>query len=277
MSRALVLGASGAIGRFLVARLLERGDDVIAISRKERISAEPRLRWITGDLHTGLPPLPACDVLYSLGPLDAFAQWFAQAHPVAPHRVIACSSMSAESKRASSDRGERATAERLQQAERTLADAADARGSSWTVFRPTLVYGAGVDRSLAPIARFAQRWRVFPRILDDLAAACVALSVRDETAGKIYTVGGGERLAFSSMLERVRDSLPVYTVAVPIPLAAVSMLLGVAAVAGAQASHAAVERLRFDLVADNTAAAADFGWAPRGFRPGAEAWTPLAT
>ena len=60
------------------------------------------------------------------------------------------------------------------------------RGIACTVFRPTLIYGAGTDRSLAPIARFARRWRVLPVPLGanglrqpvharDLAAACVAV------------------------------------------------------------------------------------------------------
>lgn len=285
MAVAIVIGASGAVGRFLVARLLERGDDVIAVSRKARGSGHARLRWIVGDLHAGLPQLPACDLLYSLGPLDAFARWFEQTPSSTPVRVIACSSMSAQSKQRSSDRAERATAERLQQAEAALAATADARRCAWTVFRPTLVYGAGVDRSLSPIARFAHRWRVFPLIqgarglrqpvhADDLAAACIAISVRTETISKIYPLGGAERLAFSAMLARVRASLGMATLPVPIPLPAVRALLGIAKIAGAQASRAAVERLQVDLVADPACAAADFGWAPRGFQPARGAWTP---
>lgn len=287
MAVAVVIGASGAIGRFLVARLLERGDDVFAISRRERVSGHARLRWVVGDLHAGLPRLPACDVLYSLGPLDAFARWFEETPSPVHARVIACSSMSAESKQGSSDEAERTTAERLRKAEAALSAAADARGCAWTVFRPTLVYGAGVDRSLSPIARFASRWRVFPLIrgarglrqpvhADDLAAACIAISVHTETVSKIYPLGGAERLAFSTMLARIRASLRVATLPVPIPLVTVRALLGIAKAAGAQASSAAVERLQVDLVADHACAVADFGWAPRGFHPVADAWTPVS-
>ncbi|MEO7431418.1 MAG: NAD-dependent epimerase/dehydratase family protein [Dokdonella sp.] len=287
MAVAVVIGASGAVGRFLVARLLERGDDVIAISRKARVSSHARLRWLVGDLHAGLPRLPACDVLYSLGPLDAFALWFEETPWPAPVRVIACSSMSAESKQGSSDEAERATAERLQQAEAVLAAAAAVRGCAWTVFRPTLVYGAGVDRSLSPIARFARRWRVFPLIrgarglrqpvhADDLAAACIAISVHAETISKIYPLGGAERVAFSTMLARIRASLRVATLPVPIPLVAVRALRGIAKAAGAQASSAAVERLQVDLIAEHASAIADFGWAPRGFHPVVDAWTPVS-
>ena len=40
--------------------------------------------------------------------------------------------------------------------------AARDRNVAGTIFRPTLIYGTGRDRSLAPIARFARRWRVLP-------------------------------------------------------------------------------------------------------------------
>jgi nucleoside-diphosphate-sugar epimerase len=284
MPVALVLGASGAIGRFLLPRLLECGCEVIALSRLPRTSADPRVRWIVGDLHAYMPQLPPLDALYSLGPLDAFARWFAQAHILGTPRIVAFGSMSVETKLDSDDADDRSLATRLQHAEHELIAAADARGCTWTVFRPTLIYGAGVDRSLTPIAQFAQRWRVFPRVgaarglrqpvhADDLAAACVAASGSARTGARIYALGGGERIAFSAMLERVRASLPVRSVPLPIPLSAVRALLHLAGLAGLRPAHAtAIERLRRDLVADNTAAAADFSWAPRGFHPEPGTW-----
>jgi hypothetical protein len=70
--------------------------------------------------------------------------------------------MSAQSKRDSVVPAERALAQRLRDGEAALARACVARGSAWTVLRPTLVYGAGLDKSLTPIARRALRTRVFP-------------------------------------------------------------------------------------------------------------------
>ncbi|GAA0715952.1 NAD-dependent epimerase/dehydratase family protein [Dokdonella soli] len=282
----LVLGASGAIGRFLLPRLLGAGHEVLAVSRVPRASAVPRLRWVVGNLDSGVPECATPDVIFSLGPLDAFARWFAQARLDGAPRVIAFGSMSVDSKRDSDDAGERALAARLQAAEQALIASADARGCAWTLFRPTLIYGAGVDRSLTPIARFAQRWRVFPRMVgasglrqpvhaDDLAAACIAALATLQTAGKTYALGGGERLAFVAMLERVRASLPVRTLPLPIPLGAARALVGAARAAGLHASSgAAIDRLTRDLVADHSAAVADFGWAPRPFHPDARMWSP---
>ncbi|MEP7042482.1 MAG: NAD-dependent epimerase/dehydratase family protein [Dokdonella sp.] len=279
MPLSLMVGASGATGRFLRPRLLAAGHQVIALSRRPYVGDESGVRWLVGDLHATMPPLPALDAIFSLGPLDAFARWFAQAPIVGTPHVIAFSSMSVDSKRGSSDTAERRLAERLRSAELELAAAAERRGCAWTVFRPTLIYGAGVDRSLTPIARLAMRWRLFPRLVgarglrqpvhaDDLATACIAVLENARSHGRIYALGGGERLAFETMLERVRRSLP--TIALPLPLP-----LGLARVF-ARALHsprrAALARLLQDLVADNAAAAADFGWSPRAFDPDASAW-----
>jgi nucleoside-diphosphate-sugar epimerase len=284
MPVALVLGASGAIGRFLIPRLRERGCDVIALSRLPRAGTDPRLRWIVGDLHSTVPELPALDALYSLGPLDAFSRWFAQTRIAGTPHIVAFGSMSIETKRESEDAHERALATRLQHAEQGLVAVADARGCAWTLFRPTLIYGAGVDRSLTPIARFAQRWRVFPRLAgasglrqpvhaQDLASACIAASDNVRTRSRTYALGGGERLTFTAMLERVRESLPLRTLPLPIPLAALRGTLRIAGAIGLRPTHAgAIERLTRDLVADHAAAVADFDWAPREFRPGPDAW-----
>ncbi len=290
MPVSLVAGASGAIGRFLLPRLLAAGHEVIALSREQRGSNDPHLRWIVGHLDGALPSLPALDAIFSCGPLDAFARWFAQVSPPGRPRVIAFGSMSIESKRDSADPAEQALVARLREAEQRLIAAASARGCAWNLLRPTLIYGAGIDRSLTPLAHFAQRWRVLPRLAaahglrqpvhaDDLATACLTLSGSTHAANRTYALGGGERLAFGAMLERVRASVPVRVLPLPLPLSGVR---GIARLAGAvglpRPGAAALERLQRDLVADNTAAHADLGWSPRGFHPDAATWRaqPLA-
>jgi nucleoside-diphosphate-sugar epimerase len=286
MMVALVLGASGATGRFLLPRLLEAGHDVVALSRRPRAGHHARLRWAVGDLDALMPDLPTLDAIFSLGPLDACARWFMRARVAGRPRLVGLSSMSAQTKRDSTDPRERDLAQRLGHAEQTLGEIADQRGCAWTLLRPTLIYGSGTDRSLSPIARLAMRWRVFPRLdgarglrqpvhADDLAAACLASFVQPRSAGRNYALGGGERLGFDAMLERVRASLPVRTLPLPIPLGVVRTLAGIAPRLGLPALHAAmIERLTQDLVADHGAAIADFGWAPRGFHPDAQTWRP---
>lgn len=275
MRTAFVVGASGAVGRFLLPRLVDAGYAVHALSRRER-AAVPGVTWWPGDLDHAAPAPPRVDLVVACGPLDAFARWFGQA-PLHGARLVAIGSTSIDSKRDSPVPDERDIAARLADAEQRLADAAQARACAWTLLRPTLIYGAGVDRSLTPLVRRAERWRVFPRIAapglrqpvhaDDLAAACVAVADTAPCAGRTYALGGGERLAFGVMLERVRASLPFRTVPLPLPL---SLLRAVAPCA--PRLRGALARLRRDLVVDDGAARADFGWAPRGFRPGPSCW-----
>ena len=96
----LVFGGSSQIGHFLLPRLLARGAAVTALSRRAR-APQPGLRWLQGSLPDALPrELPRPAAIVSFGPIGPFAQWLARAHfGSEPPRVIATSSMSAESTR----------------------------------------------------------------------------------------------------------------------------------------------------------------------------------
>ena len=272
MPSVLVFGASGVVGQFLLPQLVARGEHVIALSRQPPASAQrdDRIEWLRGDLFADVPPLPAAEIIYSLGPLDAFVDWFERAAPAGVHRVIALSSMSAESKRDSSDPAERELAARLRDAEARLLQAAQWRTIACTVFRPTLIYGSGRDRSLARIARLALRWRVVPIPSGadglrqpvhaaDLAAACLAARENTATFGRTYALGGGERLRFDTLIERMRAGLPRYVLPLPVPLWLLARFAR-----GARAA-AVIARLHAPLIADNAPAARDFGYAPRVF------------
>jgi nucleoside-diphosphate-sugar epimerase len=204
--------------------------------------------------------------------------------PASLHLIIAFSSMSAESKRDSLDPTERELAKRLHDSEEQLLTLGDAHESAITIFRPTLIYGAGTDRSLTPLARFASRWHVLPIPLaatglrqpvhaEDLADACFAVLDRPISFGRIYPLGGGERLSFRAVCRRIGAGLPKTVLPLPLPswLLRAALLLRGNAKFGAVSTTAMV-RLRHDLVADNSAAAHDFGFTPRSFYPLAASW-----
>jgi len=260
MRTVLVFGASGAVGRHLLPQLPAAYYKVLPVSR------DPRAGWLTGNLFDAERDWPGADIVISLGPLDAFAGWL-ERQPHAPRRVIALSSMSAESKALSSDAGERELAERLRSAEAKVLDYCARHGSACTIFRPTLIYGAGIDRSLAPIARFARRWHLLPIPLGangmrqpvhaaDLASACAAVVDLPATHAKTYELGCGERLTFAALLQRLRSAQPGFVLPVPVPLAALRL---------GRISPAVLARLRDPLIADNAAARRDFGYAPHAF------------
>ncbi len=285
VSRILVIGASGQIGRSLVPRLLEKNHQVFALSRIARTSTRADLTWLVGDVFAAMPQLPVIDAIFSLGPLNGFAEWVARTELAGRPRIVAFGSMSAESKRDSEDRAERALAETLRVAELRLIDAAESTGIQWTILRPTLIYGAGQDRSLTRLARMGRRWRVFPRIpgarglrqpvhVDDLAVACMAALASEAALCRRFDLGGGERLSFSSMLDRVRHSLPVPILPLPIPLFALHGLLGLVHLnpRWRDIGSGAVRRLSSDLIAEDDDAQRLLDWAPRAFHPDADTW-----
>ena len=191
-------------------------------------------------------------------------------------RVVATSSMSAESKIASPAAAERALAQRLRDGEVALASVCAARGIEWSTLRPTLVYGVARDRNLTPLVRRAARWRVFglpagaglrqPVHADDVAMACVR-ALDDGATGQVVPIGGGERLRASEMFARVRASLPFATLPLPVPAWAIAL--------GARMPtplRGPLLRLEQDLVADNTALEHLLGVQPRPFRPDRTCW-----
>lgn len=292
LREALVFGGSGQIGAALLPRLQASGWRVHAVSRRAPPSSMPAVapgsagavRWLRGDLlHVdGLPA--GVDAIFSCGPLDHFARWYAAGAIAAPC-VVAFGSTSVSVKQASGDAGERALATRLADAEALLWASAVAHGASATVLRPTLVYGAGRDATLSRIAALARRTGVFvlpgdatgrrqPVHVDDLAAAAVATASAPAqlVGGRGYDLPGGEAVAYRDMVERVLAALapPATLWTLPSPLFALAVRLARAGGRLQGFGPQALARLREDLVFDAGAAASDFGYAPRAFAPTAE-------
>jgi nucleoside-diphosphate-sugar epimerase len=287
MKTALVFGGSGQIGMPLLDRLRDDGWRVYAVSRAPR-AEQPGLVWLPGEL-PGVPlsgsalPLDAtvrrADAIFSCGPLDLFAQWYARSDADAP-RVIAFGSTSIEVKRGSADAEERDLVARLREAERSLFEAAAARGAAVTVLRPTLVYGSARDRNLSRIAQVAQRFGriVLPRDArglrqpvhaHDLADAAFRCIDADATFGRTYALPGGETLSYRDMVARVLAALEPAPRLHEVPSPVFNLVLALAHAAGfaLDFNEAAVARMRSDLVFDPADAQRDFGYAPRGFHP----------
>lgn len=276
----LVFGGSSQIGYFLLPRLVEAGEPVVALSRRPR-SGPADIQWLQGTLPNAVPPLPAASAIISFGPLRGLADWLASNPMADAPRVIATSSMSAESKRDSSVPAERELARALREGEAALAAACDRQGCAWTILRPTLIYGAGLDKSLTPIARRAMRLRLFPlpagRGLrqpvhaDDIAQAVMAALACPAAAGRILPIGGGEQVSAGEMFARVRRSLACATV--PLPMPAWLLRLGQQALPSLRGP---LSRLDRDLVADNGELQRLLDIRPRPFRPEAAMWLPPA-
>lgn len=271
----LVFGASSQIGYFLLPGLVRNGTRVLGLSRHAQ-PAVAGVTWLRGQLPQPPPDANAATSICCFAPLAALAGWIGSGAAPWLQRVVATSSMSAESKRHSPVAAERAMAQRLRDGEAALARVCGQRGIAWTILRPTLIYGCARDRSLTPLAQRAARWRIFglptapglrqPVHAGDVAAA-VLRALDDGAAGHVVQVGGGERLAAGEMFARVRASLPVRTWPLRVP--AVSVRAGARCLPPLRGP---LTRLDEDLIADNTELERLLGVHPRAFRPDRTCW-----
>ncbi len=230
-------------------------------------------------LPDAVPPLPPVAAVLSLGPLDLFVEWFVQWQPSGSPPIVALSSMSAVSKSESPLAAERELSARMRRAEDTLAKRCDRLGLSWTVLRPTMLWGAGMDRTLSPLARMAMRWHCVPMPravgqrqpvhVDDVAAAVLASVNNGHANGQCIECGGGERLTVAELFHRIRASVPQRSLAVPVPT---WLLRSVGSMAGFSRVASAVARLDGDLLADNTQLESLLDIHPRGFAPEPNDW-----
>lgn len=276
----LVLGGSGAVGRFLLRRLAMSGQRAAVLSRAPApgwSAAWTELRWLRGDLDSVQFPLGRRQVL-SAGPLDALARRL-PAWPLAPgSRVVALSSMSAVWKLDSPNPAERSLAAGLLSDERALQAHCAAAALELVLLRPTLIYGAGIDRSLSPLLRIARRWRRLPWPLaargrrqpvhaDDVAAALLAAAGTPRPPAQPLPLPGGSCLAYDALVDCLLARLAPGCRRLPLPVPLPEAWL--ARAAGGRGRFAALAAQLWRARADQLA---DAGWSvlghtPRAFMP----------
>ncbi len=278
----LLTGATGQIGDFLLPLLEEAGHRVNAISRKSRAPTQT-LTWIQADLEEPGSLARAaghCDVLIHMAPIWTLPPQLPGLSETGIERILAFGSTSRFGKRASTNPHERAVVDKLIRAEEDLIGQCERQGVSWTLFRPTLIYGAGRDQNVNSIRRFVERWGFFPITgkgsglrqpvhAADLAGACLPALAVDASRNKAYNLSGGETLSYRAMVERIfqaagrRSRIP----SLPLPplrlaLRAAARLPGYGYIQPEMA-----DRMNRDLVYEHREASADFGYAPRPFSP----------
>lgn len=206
----LVFGLTGMVGEGLRAQLDPDDPPLLGVSRCPP-PADGRVRWLEGVL-PALGPVPVAGAIASLGPLDAFAQWF-EVSGAAPARVVALGSTSVHGKAGSPDAAERGLVARLQAAEHRLVSACAARGCHLVLLRPTLVWGRGRDRNLGRWVALGRRlrWLPLPRTArglrqpihaDDVAAAVLSALRAPVPVAGLFDLPGAETLAYDEMVAR---------------------------------------------------------------------------
>jgi len=263
--RILLVGATGFLGSFVAARLMER-HPVALVRASSDTSVLPRgMELRRGDLNGGPLPLDGIStVVYcaSMG-FGHVPRLVRQLEQRRISRALFISTTAVFTTLPSASRTPRLEAEAA--VERSSMD--------WTILRPTMIYGTARDRNISRLLRFLKRIPVFPLCgnalwqpiyVEDLADAVVAALDSSDTVKKVYNVAGAQPLRFADLVRTAARAVERNVTLIRVPLAAAVLAAGLTRVVTPEQ----IRRLAEDKAFSYADAARDFLFAPRSFAEG---------
>ncbi len=246
-----ILGATGKTGRYVVARLCERGHEVTAVGRRtDRLAAlDPRARRAGADLdhpESVAPALRGAESVVSLAHARFVETILAALPGTCEHLVLTGSTRKFTSlPDPAADAVRRGEAAFL------------ASGRPGVMLHPSMIYGAPDDRNVNRILGYLARWPrrlpaiaplpdggrhlVQPLFVDDAADAFAAAAERREAAGPPLVLAGPESMTYAEMVGRCAAALGRRVVTLPVPVGPMAALAGAAAAIGLRLPLAAGE------------------------------------
>jgi nucleoside-diphosphate-sugar epimerase len=287
-----VTGAASQVGFFLLPRLVAAGMQVVAVSRRPQAEAAadfgrawPRqdaVRWVRADLERTTDDgwAEGCAAWIHLGPLSLVPAVLDRAAAPSVRRMVAFGSTSRFTKARSTHPREQRIVADLAAGEAAMASSCALRDIGWTLFRPTLIYGAGLDRNVMVIAGAIRRFGFFPLVgsglglrqpvhADDLAAACVSALGSPASVDRAYDLSGGEVLAYRDMVMRISDASGRRPRLLPVPVHVVGLALWCLSRLPRYRDFniEMARRMAEDMVFPHDSAARDLDYRPRRFQP----------
>ena len=263
--RILLVGATGFLGSFVAARLMER-HPVALVRPSSDTSVLPRgMELRRGDLNGGPLPLDGIStVVYcaSMG-FGHVPRLVRQLEQRRISRALFISTTAVFTTLPSASRTPRLEAEAA--VERSSMD--------WTILRPTMIYGTARDRNISRLLRFLKRIPVFPLCgnalwqpiyVEDLADAVVAALDSSDTVKKVYNVAGAQPLRFADLVRTAGRAVERNVTLIRVPLAAAVLAARLTRVVTPEQ----IRRLAEDKAFSYADAAREFLFAPRSFAEG---------
>jgi len=275
-----VIGATSKTGRYLVARLLADGRDVVAVGRDlERLAALDGIaRTVVADLsqpETVRTALAGAHQVVSL----AHARFTASLLGALPddcRRVV----LTGSTRRFTQLPDPAADEVRAGEAAFT------ASGRPGVMLHPGLIYGSPDERNVNRILRYAARWpkggpvpfplpaggraTIQPVFVDDLVDAFVGALTRDEAPGPPIVVGGPAPIAYRDFVAACARAMGRRAVILPLPVGIVAALGACARPLGLRSApnRAELRRMTEDKAFDMTPLRERLGVVPRSFEAG---------
>lgn len=283
-----ILGATSIVGEYLLPLLVEDGWDVVAFSRLTRYLRHPLQNFPVTWQELSLSSLPdntreQIPFWINLAPVWVLSQYFFLLSAYGVKHVVALSSTSKYTKTASWDPAEKKLAQKLAEGEESLTAWAKKENLTFTILRPTLIYGLGRDKNVSAIAGFIRRFAFFPVFgearglrqpvhAQDVASCCITALSTNTAINRCYNISGGETISYREMVCRVFGTLgrKPRLMTFPLWLFRLAVLLSGIFSPFRHWSAAMAERMNRDIIFDHEDARRDLGFSPRPFRPGIE-------
>lgn len=278
-SMVLLLGASSQIGVFAIPRLLAAGFRVIAVSRKGRPGAYPEfehVQWLSEA--DALKASKNCQYLLSAGPMDLAKKFLLHGRQF--KSVCIFSSSSVESKQQSANSAERNQIQGMLKLESELGLVSQDMDFKLVIFRPTLIYGCGLDTNISRLASWVNRFGFMPVNAratglrqpvhaDDLASVAVTALFTSRVLPLVLPVSGGETLSYSDMVARIFAAMEKPVRLLRLPEWFFVLLIKLAGVfrPGTGINGEMVRRQGHDLVFDDQQTRQLLDYSPRPFFP----------
>lgn len=275
----LLAGAGSQIGVFAMSRLLAEGFDVIAVSRSGKLQGiqdTTRVRWLAEA--EAVRAAEDCVYLLSAGPMTLAHRLLEVCGNL--RSVVTFSSTSAMTKADSANQLEKAQAKQLLELESCLQSSAQSRGVKLVIFRPTLVYGCGLDNNISLLANWIKRFGFIPVSTratglrqpvhaDDLASLAVRALFSDKDLPGLMNAVGGETLAYSEMVTRTFSAVGKPARLLRLPEWFFVLMARAAGLfrADSELNAEMVQRQAVDLVFEDEMARELLDYDPRPFNP----------
>ena len=279
LARLLVTGATGFLGRRVVAELHRRGypAPVCFVRPTSDAARLPQpVELCTGDLADpasltrGLRGVDGLLNIASLG-FGHGPGIVSACEAIGPLRAVFVSTTAIFTRLPVSTRPVRLAAE----------EAIEASQLRYTILRPTMIYGGPDDRNISRLVRLLQRFRVAPVVgpghalqqpvhVADVARAVVDAFECPSTVGRCYNIGGGTALTYNELVATIGQVLGrrVWCVHLPLGAGLVAARLGSALGLRRAVTAEQLLRLQEDKAFPCDAAHSDFGYSPQPFAAG---------
>jgi len=284
-----VIGATSFIGQCLLPLMsAEAGWEVTAFSRRAQyLQQQGETNPVNWQVLRKAEPSNTRDAnsidkqisnWLCLAPIWVLPEYFPRLLLYGVKHVVAISSTSRFTKSISSDPAEQALAEQMADGEERLIAWAKTKDVTWTILRPTLIYGLGSDRNISVIARFIRHFGFFPFLgaarglrqpvhVHDVALSCLAALNRGKAINRSYNISGGETLTYREMVSRIFSAMGESPHFVTFPMWTFRMAVACLRILPRfrHLTAAMAERMNQDLVFDHEDACRDLGFSPRTF------------